>query len=184
MKYYRMCRRFLGNGAFLFQASHDLTLLSSGALIEGFKGSLVCKLDPEEKDPDLPTFFEDPAFIGTKAFEQELAKAGVDNIQVLPVVIKDTRKKRQIKDYVLLNIVGRVSCADMSRSEHSSLSDDPNDDMTIIDKLVIHRSKVRGLDLFVADEDTDCIVVSKRVRDALAKAGHEDVLFEELDTVA
>lgn len=146
---------------------------------EPFVGPLICELDDDHPNGRLPTFYMSPAIIGTKKFHKDLLEIGIDNIEVHPVVIRDEVNDRNIKKYVLLNIIGTVSCADMNRSKHETLGEG----MDIIDKLVIDASKVPDLDLFLIQEDTDCIVISEKVYNHLQGKGYDDIHFEELEQV-
>ncbi|NMG36498.1 hypothetical protein GRF61_18780 [Azoarcus sp. TTM-91] len=173
-----MSRLIDPNGAGLYKASHVMTELKTGRRFDvGFVPPLVVRLDPELPDGKLPTFFESPAWIGTRGFHATLLAAGVANVEASPVEMRDEANKRVIDDYLLLNIVGRVACVDMARSETRSLGDG----MTIIDRLVIDPARIPDLDLFVADEDTDCMIVSERLQRLIAGAGYSDIRFEALD---
>lgn len=94
---------------------------------------VVVTLDEEQPDGRMPTYYESPAFIGTKAFHHDLLLAGVSNIETVPVVIRNVATGAENHDYVLMNIVGRVSFADMALSKHRSLG--PG--MTILDDPVL-----------------------------------------------
>lgn len=65
----------------------------------------------------------------------------------------------------------------MGRSETRSLGDG----MTIVDRLALDPARIPDLDLFVADEDTDCMIVSERLQRLIAGAGYDDIGFEALD---
>ncbi len=180
MKYYQMARKVSANSTLLDQESHDLVAFCSGHLFpKDFNGPFIVSLDAEFIDGEMATLYMDPAVIATKAFYKDLTDLGIDNIEVQPVIIQDHVNNRQIHDYVLLNIIGRVSCADMDASEYSELGDD----MNIIDKLVINPAKTHGLLFFVVHEDTDCIIVHEKIYKALAAKGYHDIYFEELDQV-
>jgi hypothetical protein len=148
---------------------------------EPFKGPLVCKLDEDFIEGKLPTFYTDPAVIGTKQFYNDLLKIGLDNIDVYPVIIRDEVNSKTIDNYVLMNILGRVSCADMDASDYDMLGDDESDNLNVINKLVIDSTKVRGLDLFLVHEDTDCIVISEKVYNHIKAGGYDDIYFEEIE---
>jgi hypothetical protein len=177
MKYYQMGKKTGPDGTIIFQQSHEFFRLKTGHKLKpDFKGPFIVELDDEHPDGRLPTFYESPAFIGTKEFYNALINVGVSNIETVEVIIKDTVRSIECHDYLLLNIVGRVACADMMRSEHRSLGPD----MTIIDQLVLKPVNLSGLDLFVADEDTDIMIVSERVCRHLISCGYVDIWFEEL----
>ncbi|QDF99450.1 hypothetical protein CJ010_24390 [Azoarcus sp. DD4] len=173
-----MSRLIDPNGAGLYAVSHFMTEFKTGHRFDAdFVPPLVVQLDPELPNGKLPTFFESPAWIGTRSFHATLLAAGVANVEASPVEMHDDVNNRVIHDYLLLNIVGRVACVDMARSEIRSLGDG----MNIIDRLVIDPARVPDLDLFVADEDTDCMIVSERLQRHIAAAGYGDIRFESLD---
>ena len=140
---------------------------------------MICSLDDQHLEGVQPTFYMSPAIIGKKEFYQDLLDCGVDNIEVKPVVIRDTVNNREYTDHLLLNILGRVSCALMNESDYEALGDD----MNIIDKLVLRKSDLPDLNLFLVNEDTDCIVISERVHSYLSSKGYEDIYFEQLRVI-
>jgi hypothetical protein len=107
----------------------------------------------------MSTFYQSPAVIGTKQFYQDLLDSGVDNIEVQPVEISGVVKDITHDNYLLLNIIGRVSCADMDKSEYTDIGKG----MNTVNKLVIDGAKTNGLLLFLLHEDTDCIVIHEQV---------------------
>lgn len=176
-KYYQMGRRVTSDGTVVYKRSHKLFPLKTGAPLEpDFEPPFRVELDPDLPNGRLPTFYESPALIARKAFYEDLLAAGVSNLETVPVVIANPVDGSQNHDYLLLNIVGRVQCADMRRSKHRSIGPE----MTIIDELVLAKNVPVGLDLFVADEDTDVMVVSERVYQRITAKGYDDIWFEEL----
>ena len=158
---------------------------------EPFKGTLICDLDDEDQTGIMPTIFLSPALIGTKQFYQDLREAGIDNIEACPVVIRDLLNNKIIDDYLVLNVIGRVACAVMYKSDFEQLNDEagpdqPNDAMNFINDLVIDSQKVGNLDLFLVHEDVDCIIVSEKLYNHLEKLGYTDpyggkfIFFEEV----
>ena len=55
--------------------------------------------------------------------------------------------------------------------------------MNIIDKLVLKKSEIHDLNMFLVHEDTDCIVISEQVHSYLTSKGYEDIYFEELEVI-
>lgn len=177
MKYFQMAAIHRAEGTVILLKTHHRAILKSGQPLEpGFESPVVVKLDDEHAGGRLPTFYESPAFIGTHEFHQALVGAGASNIEPVPVVIQNRVAGTECLDYVLMNIVGRVACADMARSQHRSLG--PG--MTVIDELVLKPGGFGGLHLFVADEDTDVMVVSEQVHRHLSDRGYPDVMFRAL----
>jgi hypothetical protein len=187
MKYYLMAEKAGADGTIIYKNSHYMTAFKTGSILidyenddeegEPFTGPLICALDDEHLDGKLSTFFMSPAIIGTRQFYSDLLEVGIDNIEVHSVIIRDEVNDRSIDDYVLLNIIGRVSCADMDNSEYETLGDD----MNIIDKLVIDPSRIKDLDMFLVHEDTDCIVITEKIYRHLISKGYTDIYFEELE---
>jgi len=179
-KFYLMVEKALTNGTIIFQRNNILTPLKTGhLLLDNFKPPLICDLDNEHLNGVLPTFYMSPAIIGKKQFYQDLLDCGVDNIEVQPVVIKDTVNDRDYTDYLLLNILGQVSCADLDESDYAALGED----MTVIDKLILKKSNIGDLNMFLISEDTDCIVINEKVHSYLTSKGYEDIYFEELKII-
>ena len=180
--YYLMSRQMTGNGTLLIQESHDLIEFSTGHYFPkefSIEGPFVVSLDDRFINGDMATLYIIPAVISTKQFYNHLTSLGIDNIEVHPVIIKNEVEDTENHDYVLLNIIGRITCADMNQSEYSSLGDG----MNIINKLVIDRSKTHGQEFFLVHEDTDCIVISGRIYEELKEANYPDLYFEKLETV-
>ena len=179
-KYYVMAEKALNESTIIYKKSHKRIPLKTGCpLPKDFKGPLICKLDEEHLNGIQPTFYMSPAIIGTRQFHQDLLDCGVDNIDAYEVVIKDELNDKQYNDHVLLNIIGRVSCADMTSSEVMSIGDG----MNIIDKLVIDKDRMFDYNMFLVHEDTDCIVINEQVYKYLNDKGYKDIYFEEIEVV-
>jgi len=115
-----MAEKALADGTLIYQRSHRYFELKTGHLLmdysknnngEPFTGTFMCELDDEHPDGKLSTFFMSPAIVGTKQFYNDLTEIGIDNIEVHPALIRDEVNNRNIEDYLLLNILGRISCA-------------------------------------------------------------------------
>lgn len=189
--------------ACLFKRSHELMQTKTGDYFvdytnnengEPFKGSLICDLDDEDQTGILSTVFISPALIGTKQFYQDLVTIGIDNIEVHPVVIRDLVNNKIIDDYLVLNVIGRISCAVMDQADHEQLndeanSDQPNESMNFINHLVVDSQKLGDLDLFLVHEDTDCILISEKLYNHLKELGYTDpyggkfIFFEEVKQI-
>lgn len=177
MAFFQMAALNTADSTGLYLISHRRAILKAGQPLEaGFEPPVIVKLDEEQPDGRMPTFYESPAFIGTKAFHHDLLLAGVSNIETAPVVIRNVATGAENHDYVLMNIVGRVACADMALSQHRSLG--PG--MTILDEPVLKPGLFVGLNLFVADEDTDVMIISEQVHRHLVARGYKDIVFREL----
>jgi len=177
-KYYLMAQKVPDNGTVINQMSHKFTRLKTGHFFpDDFETPFVCQLLGQFANGIMSTFYMSPAIIGTKQFYQDLLDCGIDNIEVKPVVINDLVNNRAIDDYVLLNIIGRISCADMEKSDYGTIGKG----MHVMNKLVVNLEKADNFDLFLADEDTNCIIISERVYKYLIQKGYTDIYFEELE---
>jgi len=65
----------------------------------------------------------------------------------------------------------------MKKSKYGTIGEDGH----IINKLVVNLEKACDFDLFLVDEDTDCIVISERVYKYLNSKGYTDIYFEALE---
>lgn len=180
VKYFQMSRKFVSvrtQPAGLYLSSHFMTLLKTGQrLEEGFIPPLKVILDPEIRNPLWPTFFESPAWIATKSFYQDLQILGLNNIEAFTVEIHNDRGQPVNYDYLLLNIVGSVPCADMKKSKVRTIGEDIN----FISDLVVESASLGKFEIFVVAEDTDCMIVSERVVGHLQMSGYKDILFREV----
>jgi hypothetical protein len=98
-----------------------------------------------------------------------LRNVGVDNLQVFPAQVRDKTKRQVHDEYVAVNIIGAIACANMDESERM----DPDDDGDLIDvdfdSLVIDEERARGALLFRLAESVSAIVVHRRIREAVEK---------------
>jgi len=192
MKYYLMAEKAHADGTIIYQDSHFSTIFSQGIKLldyehddetgEPFVGPLACLLDDEYPDGKMSTFFTSPAIVVKKQFYNDLLEIGIDNIEVFPVIIRDEVNDKLIEDYLLLNIIGRISCADIDSTEYRTL-DEGEENMTFIDRLVLDHSKVKCFDIFLVSEDTDCIVINEKVYKHLVSKRYTDIYFEELEII-
>ena len=179
-KVYWLDRQMVPDGALVYQNSHDLEVFKSGAPFDaGFKPPVLLTLDEELRKGPLPTFFTSPAFIAKKEIHKALVKLGVDNLQSYAAVIEDPVDGRKIKDYLFLNVIGAVACANMKRSKSESLGDG----MTVINELVLNAKRVPDLDMFLLAEDTDKMLISELIAKYFRESAYPDVYLEEIEQV-
>lgn len=179
-KYYLMSQKVPDNGTVIRKIGHRRIPLKTGEFLpRDFQPPLTCQLLGKFSGGTMSTFYQSPAVIGTKQFYQDLLDCGVDNIEVQPAVINDVVKGIVFENYLLLNIIGRVSCADMDKSEYTEIGEG----MNTMNKLVIDGNKTHGLLLFLLHQDTDCIVIHEQVYKHLKAKGYTDIYFEELEQI-
>lgn len=164
-----------GGGALIKQVSHWDDDLNSGAKLPAtFETPVVFKLDVSSPGRRMPTLFMVPAFVTTQRFLDVLIAAGVDNVDAYPVVIRNPTTGEELTDYVFLNVVGRVACADLEASDSRELG--PG--VQLIDDLVVFAEKLPPLPLFRLAEDELKVVVSDAVHDRIRAAGFDDVYLK------
>lgn len=102
-----------------------------------------------------------------------LQQAGVDNLQIFPAVVVDAVSGIEYQDYVVANVIGVVSCADLSRS-----SGEPIANAYYFNQLKIDPSRAHDLFLFRLKESLIEIVVHQKVAEAIERAGFRGIVLE------
>ncbi|MCS7466709.1 hypothetical protein NZK35_08640 [Stieleria sp. ICT_E10.1] len=105
-----------------------------------------------------------------------LQSVGVDNLQYFDCVIHFAAENRDVTDYRLANIVGRVACVDESTSDFMYMPSDPTEIM-MINKLGIDESKIEDLLMLRLHEYDQIILVHEKVKQAVTEAGISGVQF-------
>ncbi|MDF1553070.1 MAG: hypothetical protein P1P84_08415 [Deferrisomatales bacterium] len=95
--------------------------------------------------------------------------AGVDNFQTFSAVISDEVRNVIHTNYKVVNIIGKVACANLSMSQHTAHGEPIMD--VDFDSLVIDESRTHGLLMFRLAECVSAIVIADSVREALQEAG-------------
>lgn len=181
MKFFQMAWQVPGDATIVYQQNLiDVPFWSGHSISVLMQDALELSMDADFANGQLPTFYDTPGLIARKEFHLALRDLGISNLEVFPAIIRDEANNRVIDDYVLLNVIGIVSCADLDQSEYESLGDE-DDPMHVIDKLVIKTDRVKGLDIFLVLEDPQLIVISERVHRHLQGYPFKDIYFERLD---
>lgn len=172
-----MTRRVAEDGAMIDQTSHWEVDFFAGRRFEpDFESPVTFDLDTDIEGRRMPTFFTVPAFVAQREFASVLSSAGVDNIDIYPARIDDPETGATFTEYVLINIIGSLSVADLSASEVSELG--PG--MRMIDKIVLKDRAPREVQMFRLAEDPLKIIVSDAVATAVRSASLNDVYLERL----
>lgn len=108
-----------------------------------------------------------------QALVDVLQRAGVDNLQTFPAVVRREGSGEEVPGYVVVNIVGRVSCADMSRSQASPLAD-----VHYFHKLTVDPDKARGLLMFRVDESPMLVLLHESVAAAIKSGSFTGLTLE------
>lgn len=116
---------------------------------------------------------EEPRFYGwypgsdlmTQSLVDLLLRNGVDNLQIFPCEIKREKTEEEITGFSTVNIVGRVSCANLSQS--SSM---PVADSHYFERLVIDIEKTNGQLVFRVDESPMVVLVHEKIANAISNS--------------
>lgn len=145
-------------------------------------------VDPEGEELPFRFSYRDPTgkplfdyYSGDELMSKRLVaaleKAGVDNLQVFETVLVDEQTGAVNSDFVTVNIIGLVSCADMAQSEASELG--PN---YYFRKLVINQEKTGGSLMFRLAESKIDVLVEERVAKAIQAGAFRGVTLTPLKT--
>jgi hypothetical protein len=115
-------------------------------------------------------------------FHKELVAAlqecGVDNLEVFPVRITDTRTGEVCDDYLAVNFVGLVKAADMGTSQATPHSPDELID-TDFDSVTINEGAAKGFKMFRLAESVNALVVHRSIKEHLESKGGFELTFTE-----
>lgn len=123
--------------------------------------------DPDDDAAVRPIAFNDANMcIATPAIVDALRACGLENLQFYPAVLRDSGSGTEWP-YFAINILGCVAAADLKKSDWINLDGAARGDSVFMD-LVLDQDKLPGLEMFRLAEDTGTIIVSERVKQALA----------------
>lgn len=121
----------------------------------------------------LPTtFLPDPVF--KIDFINALKLSGVDNFDQYEARIINSETGDRIQGYAVLNIIGKVACADMDASEAELLIEDQH----VIRELVIDPAKTQGTLMFRLAQWTQMILIHDKITSQLPPGLCRDLAFE------
>lgn len=135
------------------------------------------EFDPHAGDA-LPDFFAPPIPLMSRRMVQALEQAGVDNIDTYSATITNEDGSGTVTDFVAVNILGLVKCADLESSE-CEIDDASEPGGVTFDSLVIDESRARGLRFFRLFEAPQGIVVHDSVKQRLEEANLSALVFVE-----
>lgn len=92
-------------------------------------------------------------------FLKLLNKAGVDNLQVVPIIIRSEIDGNEWLTHSAINVLGMISCADLDRSDFAEIM--PG--YYKFRKLAINADKTKGALMFRLHEHAPTILVNKSV---------------------
>lgn len=118
-------------------------------------------------DP-LPHWLGDRTPVVSAPLLAALRRAGVDNVQSFPVLVRRAESGERIEGFSLLNVVGAVDAADPEASRGEVLIDeDPGPKLTQYSHLVLARDRTQDLNLFRLADSPSVLLVHDRVKQKL-----------------
>jgi hypothetical protein len=188
--YYRLDMSKAEQNTFVRSVSHRAITLTSGQPLDTvsdlpFKFEMEVTESYDQFDPD----FEGEPEQGTPeprvyayyrnvslmhhSMVDALRGAGVDNIQSFPAVITLHDPPTEFRDHMVVNVIGVVSCANLSASESEPLGE-----LNYFLNLVIDPARTKGLRLFRLAEYPPEILVDEQVASVLRKGQFEGLTLE------
>lgn len=104
-----------------------------------------------------------------------LQDLGITNLEYVPLTLADPFAGTTRTGYRIANVIGVVDCIDRQASELELFDDG---DIEFIDRLVLDPARIpSGLDIFRLAGRTTLVIVSRRLKDAIADAGMTGCVF-------
>jgi hypothetical protein len=161
---------------------HVLTILGEPLSVENdaidlpfrFNVTYSPGLDGEPKRQTLYDFIPNTNTMHKRLVET-LQASGVDNLQTFPAIVSDDATGKESEEYLVVNVLGLMSAADLPASRSQELAD-----VRVFDKLVIDETKAKEQLLFRLAESQIEIIVHERVADAIRGGNFTGVTLEPL----
>lgn len=136
----------------------DITFVGGSVITEEIDDPFVFRTNAERAE-QLPDFWSAGYPAMSKRFVELLEGAGVDNLQKFPAVVESEVNGTVWDDYLLVNILDVIECADLERSTYTEIFPGGYS----FDTLAIHAEKADGTLLFRLEESASTILIHKRV---------------------
>lgn len=179
--YYRLTIDLSEVNVSIEQESHiELDLYGGEAIRDPIDAPVEFSVEIDEDEdgtpesPNLFAYFPDASLM-TRDLVAALESLGVDNIQALPARLVCEGTGQVIDDYVAVNVVGLVSCADMSQSAAEPLAD-----AHYFEALVVDESRTGDIPLFRLAESQMEILLRRDVAEAISSQSFPGLVFEPL----
>jgi hypothetical protein len=124
-----------------------------------------------------------PGLVMSARFRKVLEETGVDNLDYYPVRIVNEVTGKVKEDYFAANVLGRVACMDLEKSQYTKLIP-TSKQVHFIDEMYLDYSKVQGFKLFRLDESFPLVLADESVKKAVEKAKLRGVRFVPADGYA
>lgn len=138
---------------------------------------VVCNLNPERGNKLRDVYLVDLPLFSNRMVKL-LEDNGVSNLQCFAGGVREPDGKLH-ENYQAVNIVGLVSCADLTLSEYLPGTEPP---LMGFSKLVIDESKIGANEFFRVQENSLYILVSERLKKAIDEAGFEGFTLNPVES--
>ncbi len=84
-------------------------------------------------------------------FIDALKKCGVDNFQLFPAVIRNSKEKIKWEEYFAFNVIGMINATDLENSEYTEIMPGNDDDIPPLGSftvIALHEDRIKGQDMF------------------------------------
>jgi hypothetical protein len=136
----------------------EVNFISGKVISEKIKTPLVFTTNAKQGDA-MVDFSKGSVTLMSKRFLEILQGAGVDNLQVFPAIVKSEEDETVWKDYFAVNVLGMISCADLSKSTYDEIMPGHY----AFDELAIYPEKAKGTLLFRLHEHSPTIIMHRSV---------------------
>lgn len=126
-------------------------------------------------------FWDTPIPLMTKRLYKALVSAGINNLDIYPAILTDSRTGVTIQDYVAFNIIGAIAAVNLTATKFAlgSVKNTSSD----IDLLVIDANKAQGTLLFRLAEAVHVILVHESVKKTIEATNINTLSFLKTDQV-
>lgn len=191
--YYRLDMDKSAENAFFERASHMRVQITEGVRLPDdtptpFEYSLEIEEDEEKYDeandviayqkPNILPYVRNCSLM-LKEMVETIVETGADNLQTFPAVVRHPETGLEINDYLFVNVIGMVACANIGESTTDRLG--PS---YFFHKLVLDPTKMRDFLIFRLAEYSFEVIVHERVAEALISKNFQGLVVEPLSTSA
>lgn len=178
--YYRLeIEPSLTCGYLELEANEDVTLILGTIINEDeliLPYPFTIRVNPRH-GLEMDDFYPDRNIM-SKRLVTTLQSSGVDNLQIFPAEIKHNITGEVIHDFVVVNVIGMVSCADLSKSDATPLAD-----VNYFHKLAIDANKTRGALMFRLAESRIDVIVAEQVAKNIEKGEFHNLILEPIEEI-
>ncbi|NOQ23114.1 MAG: hypothetical protein GQ565_10775 [Candidatus Aegiribacteria sp.] len=109
-------------------------------------------------------------------FVEALGSVGIDNFQLFPAVLRNSKEGVEWENYFAFNVLGMVDATDLASSQYSEIMKGNREGMSSLGSftvLALKREKTQGL-FFFREPHAGCLVMAERqIRDLLRSQPEE-----------